>query len=74
MMLGERYSLKGISIAIAHLLTQSAREVFKDTHQEISHSATYSMPTITPNTLQYINHRSRSCSEAGRCESVLKDA
>lgn len=44
------------------------------THQETSHSATYSTPTMHPRTDQYISHRSRSASDAGRCESVLYDA
>ena len=35
-------------------------------HHEMSHSATYSTATIQPRTLQYISHRSMSCSEAGR--------
>lgn len=41
------------------------------THHEMSHSAMYSKATMQPRTLQYINHRSISSSEAGRWERVL---
>ena len=44
------------------------------THHEMSHSATYSTPTMQPKTDQYISHLSSSASEAGLCESVLNDA
>jgi hypothetical protein len=43
-------------------------------HQETSHSARYSTPTTQASTDQYISHRSRSSSDAGRWESVLKEA
>ncbi|TFY75629.1 hypothetical protein EWM64_g8384 [Hericium alpestre] len=45
-----------------------------NTDQEIIHSATYSTPTIQPRTDQYMSHRSKSSSDAGRCERVLKEA
>ena len=46
----------------------------KYAYHDISHSATYSTPTIQPSTDQYINHLSRSSSDAGLCDNVLYDA
>jgi hypothetical protein len=46
----------------------------EETYHEITHSATYSMPTTKPRTDQYINHRSKSSSDAGRWLRVLYDA
>jgi hypothetical protein len=43
-------------------------------HHETSHSARYSTPTTQASTDQYISHRSRSSSDAGRWERVLNEA
>jgi hypothetical protein len=44
------------------------------THQATSHSARYSTPMTHASTDQYINHRSRSSSDAGRWDKVLNEA